>query len=133
LILTEVEKSRPSDQSQIEVSPFLDAARPFRHCYVTTYSYDLEFRRFCGVHVIRSVDEVVAAAFKSYIDHKGKFVYFHKWTCHSEHWVLAWKYGVAWSVQRRDEMNWVRYHKKERSEKCQAPEKPSKDSCKAKN
>jgi len=71
---------------------------------------------------MRSSDEAKAAAFNSFHDYERskKFLYFHSMNCNCEHWVLAWKYGYAWSLQVNKWMVWTN---KLKSGKCQAPGK----------
>jgi len=117
-----VEPPRPDDQTRIEFTTYQDATVDYKLCDLRTKFYDAEFKRTCGTHVVRSAGEAIAAANRTFQEYnsKGTFLYFHSTSCNCEHWVVAWKYGYAWSLQIN---NWLFWTNKLKSGKCQAPGK----------
>jgi len=120
IYFTGIEAPKPKNETRIEYTGFLDAARDFQLCDRRTTDYDQEFQRTCGLRRIRSADAAITAANNSFNDYqaKGKNLHYDSMKCNCEHWVLAWKYGLAWSIQIN---NWVLFTKKTQSAECQAP------------
>jgi len=104
--------------------------RDYQVCDVITKNYDDEFKRSCGPKSIRSPEKAIEAAIESFNYYKktGRFFFFDRLECNCEHWVVSWKYGVAWSLQ----LNTVgaalyygllkgNHGRKEKSHRCEAP------------
>jgi len=117
-----MEESGPRNKARIEITNFHVAAESNLFCELKTKHYQAEIQRYCKNYRLPGINETLDAVQKSLnlFRHNGLIIPYDKYGCNSEHWILAWRYGVAMSLQSNPWMFWQSKFKSKHDD-CPAP------------